>query len=88
MQRKLIRGQTIRLMISKEYWKNISIVFWIIIVTELLLLFLALIIGRTCGYREAIIGFGVLGAFLGFPMIIVVLLIILVDLIRDMIERK
>jgi len=75
-------------MISKEFWKNISTVFWIIIITELLLFLLALIIVRTCGYRETFIGFGVLGAILGFPMIIVVLLMALIDLIKDQIERK
>lgn len=64
-------------MMPKEFWKNISTVFWIIIITELLLFLLALIIGRTCGYRETFIGFGILGAFLGFPMIIVVLLMAL-----------
>ena len=73
---------------TKEYWKNISIVFWIIIITELMHLALALIIGRTCSYRETFIGFGILGAFLGFPIIIVVLLITLVDLAKDRIERK
>ena len=70
---------------TKEYWK--ILLSFDNHYHRITFLALALIIGRTCSYRETFIA-SVLGAFLGFPIIIVVLLITLVDLAKDRIERK
>ena len=68
--------------------KDISILIWFVFIWELFLFLLAVIVGQACGYRNTFIAFGIMGALLGIPMIIVMFVKIGTDGIIDMFMKK
>lgn len=64
------------------------IVIWFILILEVLIFLLAVIVGHICGYRNSFVAFGVMGALLGIPMLIVVFVLNGANFIIDMVMNK
>ena len=62
-------------------WDTIKSVLWFVFVIEVLILFLAIICGRVCGYINSLIGFGIMGLLIGVCLLSIVFTSIGIDLI-------
>ncbi len=68
--------------------KDLSILIWLVFVWELLLFLLAVIVGHACGYRNAFVAFGVMGALLGIPAFITIFAWNGVTIIIEMVMKR
>lgn len=68
-------------------WNSIKHIMWFIAMIEVLLLFLAIIAGHTCGYRISFIAHGILGRFVGGSLLFLLLGIILIDSVMQSIKK-
>jgi hypothetical protein len=56
-------------------WDTFKIMVWFIAIVELFILFLAVINGYSCGYKQTFIAFGILGGLVGGALFFLLLFI-------------
>jgi hypothetical protein len=73
---------------DKDYWHKIKLLFWMLFICLILIVCFVFIFGRSCGFKNAIYGFSILGVFFFVPIILCILFIIFIDQILKLFKVK
>jgi hypothetical protein len=71
----------------KQFWDQIHIIVWFIIVVLIFIFCLAVINGNGCGYKNSLIAHGVLGLLVGGCLVILLAVCIAMSTCIDIILR-
>lgn len=72
----------------KHRLDNVKDAAWFIVMVEVFILFLAIIVGGSCGYKISLLGFGILGAIIGFVLICIVMSVVAIDVAFRMLRNR
>ncbi len=73
---------------SNPKWDNVKATLWFIAMIEVLILFLAIVSGHVCGYKNSLIGFSVLGLLIGGALFLVLITVIAIDLVIRFVGKR